>query len=253
MNKIFKNEFHKIVKDVYPSYYVKNKIDAEIQNHGKKGDFQMKKRRIVLVACLALFLSVGVYGGGKITSSKISSLSNYTYTTFSDVEKAEKKTGIDANIPKDLGNYTFDGITVANVSDFDDSGNEMNKRKNIIVTYKNSSNEIIDLYVDKIFDNQTPLSEQKFQETRTSNGVNFYYTKLETLFLGDGSQLTKEEQRRMEEDPFYNVAYGSPDQEREVSISKHLSFETNGVSYSILANENVQKEELFEMGAHFFQ
>ena len=243
-DKYIKNELNKSVEDSSPSDYLKNKIDLEINSQGEKGEFKMKKR-FVLVAAAALVLSVGVFAAGKITGTLASSTSFYNYTNYADMAKAEKKAGFDAYAPESLGDYKFDGIRMVDMADMDDTGAKLNKRKAIDVNYKNDAGDRVSLSIDKYPDSSTPLAERAYQEMRDLKGVQVYYWRLESVFLPDEKDATKEELERSEKDPFFNLAIGSA--KREEDVSKHLSFDYKGIQYSLMAGDDMDINEFYKM------
>ena len=243
-DKYIKNELHKSVEDSSPSDYLKNKIDLEINSQGEKGEFKMKKR-FVLVAAAALVLSVGVFAAGKITGTLASSTSFYNYTKYTDMAKAEKKAGFEAYAPENLGEYKFDGIRMVDMADMDDTGAKLNKRKAIDVDYKNDTDDKVMLSIDKNPDSSTPLAEQAHQEMREINGVQVYYSRLESVFLPDEKDATEEELERSKNDPFFNLAIGSA--KREEDVSKHLSFDYKGIQYSLMAGDDMDINEFYRM------
>lgn len=253
--KKIKDELKQSVENTFPSEYLKNKIDLEISNIEKpKGEFKMKKRKLAIIAVAAALLSVGVFAVGRITGSIASSTSHYNYTTYEDVEKAEEKVGFDAIIPEELkGGYEFDGIYMVDVADLDDEHNEFNKRKTIDVTYKNENNDKISLTADKVPETSFKIEEEEHQEIRTIDDTKYYYTQLESLFLANEDEMTPEEKERNENDPFFNVGIGGEGTERETSISNHLSFEYDGIVYMLMADENMDKELLFEIGQEILE
>ena len=243
-DKYIKNELNKSVEDSSPSDYLKNKIDLEINSQVEKGEFKMKKR-FVLVAAAALVLSVGVFAAGKITGTLASSTSFYNYTKYTDMAKAEKKAGFDAYAPESLGDYKFDGIRMVDMADVDDTGAKLNKRKAIDVNYKNDAGDRVSLSIDKYPDSSTPLAEQSYQEMRDFKGVQVYYWRLESVFLPDEKDATKEELERSEKDPFFNLAIGSA--KREEDASKHLIFDYKGVQYELMAGDDMDVNEFYKM------
>lgn len=243
-DKYIKNELNKSVESSSPSDYLKNKIDLEINSQGEKGEFKMKKR-FVLVAAAALVLSVGVFAAGKITGTLASSTSFYNYTNYADMAKAEKKAGFDAYAPESLGDYKFDGIRMVDMADMDDTGAKLNKRKAIDVNYKNDAGDRVSLSIDKYPDSSTPLAERAYQEMRDLKGVQVYYWRLESVFLPDEKDATKEELERSEKDPFFNLAIGTD--KREESASKHLIFDYKGIQYELMAGDNMDVNEFYRM------
>lgn len=243
-DEYIKDKLEKSVENSAPSDYLKNKIDLEINSQGEKGEFKMKKR-FVLVAAAALVLSVGVFAAGKITGTLASSTSFYNYTNYADMAKAEKKAGFDAYIPESLGEYKFDGITMVDLADLDDTGEKLNKRKAIDVNYKNEAGEKVLLAIDKYPDSSTPLAERAYQEMRDLKGVQVYYWRLESVFLPDEKEATEDELERSEKDPFFNLAIGSD--KREEDASKHLIFDYKGVQYELMAGDDMDVNEFYKM------
>lgn len=243
-DKYIKNELNKSVEDSSPSDYLKNKIDLEINSQGEKGEFKMKKR-FVLVAAAALVLSVGVFAAGKITGTLASSTSFFNYTKYTDMAKAEKKAGFDAYAPENLGEYKFDGIRMVDLADIDDTGAQLNKRKAIDVNYKNDDGDRVSLSIDKYPDSSTPLAEQSYQEMREIKGVQVYYWRLESVFLPGEKYATEEELERSKKDPFFNLAIGSD--KREEEVSKHLIFDYKGIQYELMAGDNLDVNEFYNM------
>lgn len=243
-DEFIKKELNKSVENSAPSAYLKNKIDLEIKSREGKGEFKMKKK-FVLVAAAALVLSVGVFAAGKITGSISSSTSYYNYTNYTDMAKAEKKAGFDVEAPESLGEYKFDGITMDNIADIDDTGAKLNKRKAIDVDYKNADGDIVMLSIDKRPDNIKTVDEQFYHEMREINGEKVYYWRLESVFLPDEKDATKEELERSKNDPFFNLGIGSA--KREESVSKHLIFNYKGIQYSLMAGDNMDVNEFYRM------
>lgn len=243
-DKYIKNELNKSVEDSSPSDYLKNKIDLEINSQGEKGEFKMKKR-FVLVAAAAFILSVGVFAAGKITGTISSSSSQYNYTKYTDMAKAEKKAGFEAYAPESLGEYKFDGTKMVNMADIDDTGTKLNKRKAIRVTYKNEADDKVILSIDKYPETSVATSEQAYHEMREINGVQVYYSRLESVFLPDEKDATKEELERSKKDPFFNLAVGSDN--REEDASKHLIFDYKGVQYELMAGDDMDVNEFYKM------
>lgn len=243
-DEYIKDKLEKSVENSAPSAYLKNKIDLEIKSREGKGEFKMKKR-FVLVAAFALVLSLGVYAAGKITGTISSSTSYYNYTNYTDMAKAEKKAGFDVEAPESLGEYKFDGITIDNISDIDDTGTKLNKRKGIDVDYKNADGDIVMLSIDKRPDNSKTVDEQFYHEMRDVNGVKVYYSRLESVVLPDEKDATEEELERSKNDPFFNLAIGSD--KREESASKHLIFDYKGVEYALMAGDDMDVNEFYRM------
>lgn len=253
-----KDQIHSSVKTKYPSDDTKSHIDSKIEKiQMEQGGFEMKtfsKMRLatVLAICIA-FLGVGTYAIGTITGTISSSPSHYNYTKYEDVKKAQKKAGFEGVIPERLAHgFTFDGVRLGDTADIDDEGNKLHARKTIEVTYKNDQGQSVELNLDKASTDQT-LLEESYQEKMEINGHKFYFTQLESLFVADESQLLPQDKARMEQDPFFNVAYGGEGKERSTMVSQHLQFEDQGIQYRLFTPDSISSDTLFDIGAEFFQ
>ncbi|MEQ2400770.1 hypothetical protein [Peptoniphilus hominis (ex Hitch et al. 2025)] len=254
-DEYIKDKLEKSVENSAPSSYLKNKIDLEIKSKEEKGEFKMKKK-FIFVAALALVLSVGVFAAGKITGSISSSSHKYDYTEYTDLAKAEKKAGLEAYAPENLGDYKFDGITIINTADVDETGAKLNKRKTIDVNYKKQRGEDSDhitLAIDRIVEGHDPISSAPYKEMRTINGVDFYYSVYDNLFVGSKEDLSPADKERFEKDPFFNVGIGGKGSDRTEAVSTYLIFEYKGNQY-LLHNMNfrdkkaIDPDEYFQMG-----
>ena len=256
-DEFIKKELNKSVENSAPSAYLKNKIDLEIKSREGKGEFKMKKK-FIFVAALALVLSVGVFAAGKITGTISSSSNKYDYTVYTDLAKAEKKAGLEVYAPENLGDYKFDGITIIDTADVDESGAKLNKRKAMDVNYKKQIGEDaynITLYIDRIVEGHDPISSAPYKEMRTIKGVDFYYSVYDNLFVGSKEDLSPADKERFENDPFFNVGIGGgKGSDRSEAVSTYLIFEYNGLQY-FLYNMNfkdkkeIDPDEFFQMGA----
>ena len=256
-DKKIKNQIKMSMEDAFPSDYVKNKIDLKIQKLEKNpGGYRMKnlkKVKLVTAAtvCLA-FLGVGAYAAGSFKGSIGSVDKRQAYTEYTDLSKVKKEAGFEAKLPETLpSGFNFDSFLVGDTADLDDEGNQLNKRKNIMVTYKNEQDTTLTLFADKKA--YSTLADENHMETREIRGNTFYYTELENLCVSDESQVTAEEFERSEKDPFFNLVHVGEGMEREESISRHLSFEKDGITYQIMTDDSIDSETLFQMGQAFFQ
>lgn len=257
LNEFINKKLTESTETLFPSDYVKYKIDFEIQNQVEnRGELVMKNKfRLAIVMCLCLvFLGVGGYAIGKITGVLSSTTSFYTYKNYDDIEKAKKTSGLEnAFVPKSLySGYEFDGINIVDVADVDDSGNEQNMRKSLDITYKNKENEKIYLSIDKKVDSYD-ISKDLYKETKQFDGRNFYFSRIENLYVKPNAKLSAEEEKRQKEDPFFNVGYGyAGDGERETVVSTDIVFEDSEMVYSILSFDDVESDEMFKIGENFF-
>ena len=100
-----KKQINSSVDEVFPSDFVKNKIDLQIINlERERGGFMMKRMKKLklaptLVICI-LVGGVGAYAIGTITGTISSSTSYYNYTKYEDIKKLKRKQDLKQLSPK---------------------------------------------------------------------------------------------------------------------------------------------------------
>ncbi|NLM06586.1 MAG: hypothetical protein GX219_06680 [Tissierellia bacterium] len=247
------------VNNIFPSEFVKDKIDLEIKKHRNslRGGYKMKRTSKILAICAGIILlfGVGVYAVSSL-SSTIGTVDNSKLkTSYEDVVDLKKEADLnDAVIPQSLaGDYDFANINMGAVHDVDESGEEVNARNDLIVEYKTRSGKVVYLTIEKYFEGSLNLSNDEYTEVVKVDGRTFYYTKLENLLLGSEDQLTEEEDERRETDPFFNVAFTGKDGERDSEVSQHLTLVDGSIIYSFIADESLSQEEFFNIGKGLFE
>lgn len=248
-----RNEMSKVVADAFPSDLSRKRIDARIDNAfssvpRKAFSRKMPRIAVIVAACIAV-TSTAVLATGTITGKMMtSSTSSYTYTSYKDLSKAEKTLGRSVAVPESLGeDYKFAGITMLKVSDTDENGNAINKRPGMEITYKDASENELTLTIEKRSrtDSSAPTH---YQATENTENTDLYFVQTENLYVADPSQLTDEEKARSSSDPYFNIAYGDPDQEKETYISSSVVFEKDNLLYTLDGiNTDLSAKEMFKL------
>ena len=239
-------ELNKAVDDVRPSQFCKQQIMSEFamkrMNKKHRGVYGMKKvyKIIVAVAACAVFGVLGAYGAGVISGSIATSNSDYDYTKYSDLEKAEKKIAYEVKAPKRFSNgFEFDGMTLVSIADTDDENNKYNSRKGLDIQYENKDGESVLLSTDP-----KAMKFERYQEKRDVNNISLYFSRIENLFVPADYKPTDAEQKKIDTDPFFNISYGSD--KKEITFFNNLQFELDGINY-LLISENLASDEMFAM------
>lgn len=247
-----RQEMQASVHHLAPSAYCKETIENRLQETRKeKGRWMMKNKRVPKIAAAvfvcALLISGGLYAAGNIVSILSVSSADYDYTDYQDIDKAKEKAGVDAVIPETLGEgYTFEGVRLIEVSDVDEDNNKLNKRFELNATYVKDKSDRIELFAET--SGMSAEDTKHYQEKKDIAGTTVYYAVIDNLFLPPNEKPTVEEQARADNDPFFNIAYGS--NTREESQSSQIIFAKAGIKYCVFVEENaLSAEEMFDLAA----
>lgn len=252
-----KNALNNEVKDLHIDTSIKNKIDATLLNKNQNitnlEEFKMKKfnmKKIVLigVACFALSATALIAGGQIVGYSSSSSHLN-DVKDFSKLEKLEKKLGFDVNVAENLAyGYHFEAMQVIEVKGHDADNHVVEKYPSLKVTYINDAGDRLHLDIDQI-----DVGHERREPVKTLEcGDTTLYYNLDTYkIVPPDYELTEEDKANLER-PDYEISYGS--QEVEIDMMSFVSWEKDGVSYSLLGiNTPLTADQMLEMVSETLQ
>lgn len=256
--KYIKSELGAAAEDKVPSDMCRARIDRMISEEEKGSSRKNNMRRSKLLkaaaitaACLALS-GGGAYAAGKIiwTEEVVSSVPDYT--SYEDVVKAEKETGLDIDVPEQFENgYAFAGIHITDVSDTDDEGKEVNKRKGVIIDYTaGTPDEYVSVNIGT--DTQSTgeiIDEVPGIEVKDINGLKVYVSKYKMLMVPE--DYSDEQIKEFQDNNPEICGVGKGNGITEVSCEDVISawFERDGQTYTINPKEDQKwtSDDLFKM------
>jgi hypothetical protein len=192
--KYIKSELESAAEDRIPSDMCRARIDRMISEDekGSSRKNNMRKSKLfkaaaITAACLALS-GGGVYAAGKIIWTEEVTHSNPDYTSYEDVVKAEKETGLNIDVPERFENgYAFDSIHITDIRDSDEDGKVVNKRKGVTIKYT-AGNPDAEISVNIDTDNQSTsegVEEMPGTEVKDINGIKVYAMNYKLLMVPD--------------------------------------------------------------------
>lgn len=236
-NKI-KEALNRITSDYSPSDKVYNNIVNEL-----KGENYMKKNINIkkLAVCVAVATALLVTG---VVASQFAAYSWSSSSLNDKINHAPTKEEVAAEVdysPKyaqTIGDYTLVSAQPGVGGTSDENHNKLSEAREIDFDYEKDGKKIT-LFTGKI-DSTNPFAPSKAAVVAGEvNGTTLYYIKTVNKFLPPDMESeykpTEEEQRQMD-DGTLNIAYGST--KVEIDISEHLSWEENGIRYSLLTMDN---------------
>lgn len=251
MRRLFKEQ----TDHVEASTELKQRIDQKINE--QKGVMNMKKQNmkkwIAAAACICLLAPTMLYAGGKITTY-VSSTNAKDYiesTSWNDLSKLEKKTGLDVDLPKDFSNgYEFKKMETMSIDGKDDAGNTMSSTKELTVTYENAEENKVECNMNQVTSEEESGLTTPVQERKINGIVVRYYNDTYKFVPGDYKE-TAEDKAMQEKDNFY-LSYGSD--EVEIKHYSYVKWEKDGVSYLLGGFDNgLSGEELIQMAAEIIE
>ena len=253
MSRALKEEFRESMDELRFQTEDKDRLRRQLawsQNRvsGNEGRNMKKwtvKKIAAAVAVCVLMTGVTVFAAGKISTYFASSKSGYDYKTTAEIN-AEKDAKM-PEIPEKIGNgFLFDGGNKVLVKGIDDAGNTVGKWEDIHAIYKDDDKTITLSLSVHPGDNQ----DRSSTEVRNINGISVRYDNDEYLYLPDENvQLDQATQERLKKDNHFFVSYGS--EKEETNNQQSVSFEQNGVIYLVSTNDDMSKEDLFQIATDF--
>mgnify|MGYP007070299841 CR=1 FL=1 len=229
-------------------------LKAEMNGETPEEETKMIKwniKKTIAAAALIVAASGGaVYAAGHIvTTYGGASPLDYKYS-YAQADDMKKKAGITAaSIPEDLGNgYVYDVGAVLTTYGADENGNKVDEWTEIDVHYVNADGDVINLMIED--EANFNVDTVNAQENRTYAGTDVYASVDTYLFLPpnyeEAGLLSDEILERMENDPHFEVSYGS-DTEQTTEFT-NVSFVKDGVGYLLYAHDAaLSTDDFFDM------
>ena len=212
-----------------------------------KAGFRIKSAGLVAAAC-TLFVGVTAFAAsGIITRMESHDRFGSEVTVYEDFGKIESATNYDIlTVNKFENGFTFKDAEVVESEAYGESGNKVEDSVGAVLTFEKDGMADINIHVDAI--NAEWDVEDTSIETRTIDGIEAKYSVDEYLFLPASQEgsVSQELLDRQESDDHFFISYGSSDE--ETKYYNHLSFDKDGVHYSLSAfDTTLTVDELFEM------
>lgn len=210
------------VRDVQPSEKMLANIRKEAEQRRKERKtmkFGMKK--IIAAAAAICALSVTCYAAAQLGG--VEAHSRNDITKFADLEKAEKKLGMDAKYVESFQNgFSFVRGGAGESQGLDEEGNPMGKTYPMLsIAYQNADGKSVVL-----------SAENGSAYADSGQEVAEGYTEQTYLFVPSDYTLTAEEQAKKDSGEWV-VSYGSA--EAELQQMENYSWQADGVYYSLTA------------------
>lgn len=204
----------------------------------------LKISKIAAVAAAAvMLLSLSVWSANVLITSRGAQSSNIpTYNSVPTAETLQDDIGISPKILNNFSNgYTFDSGYIVENEDYSEDGRIFESYKSLNCHYKRNE-DMISLDIDK----STAGNQSNHSDTaETYKGSDIKYFAYTNKLVPGDYQLT-EQDKKDEKSGKYIFSYGSA--EIKISDVQILSFEYNGLNYSICAADSeLTKDELINM------
>ncbi|WP_373600230.1 hypothetical protein [Paraclostridium bifermentans] len=219
-----------------------NIVMVKDKNKNKKRFNIGFRKRVLVTLAVTMILGTGVFAAGNVFSIIGNSSNIPTYKSIPSISQVSKDFGFEPKIVKEFSNgYIFDKGYTVNKEGFDEEGNSLGKSKELDFTYRNSKNELSLYMTNKQFGEK----DENTEKVENYKGVDIYYNQYASKSVPADYEMT-EQDKKDEAEGKYVFSVGS--KEVEVTEVKFLSFEKDGVTYSLLAmNNDISKDELVKM------
>lgn len=213
----------------------------------EKGGITMQnrkwKRAILIAAALTIMVAGASLASGTIVQLFSGSHAGYDFKKYEDYDKAIAKAGVGTVTPETLaGEFKFAGVTIADESGRDETGQTLREWKSLQTDYKNEDKQYVTVVqmdeINAFNDNAAP------QRTAEIAGTTVAYTQTDTMFVPPNYEVSEADLERAETDPYFTISYGTD--EVEYSQWRSLTFVKDNVFYHLLTSD-ADEETLFTM------
>lgn len=206
-----------------------------------KGKKNFRKIFIIAAAAAVLICGSAIAANSIITGTIGGSSIIPTYEQIPDTDTVFRDFGFDMNIPDSFENgYEFIFANKGDVADINDSGEKINQRNQLDCQYEKDGEKITLSAYNAAFAGDAegvPAEEYK--------GIELMFSSHAYKFVPGDYELT-EQDKEDEASGKYIFSYGSDD--IEITQFSYLSWEQNGVAYSLYAHDtDLTQEEMCRM------
>ena len=201
------------------------------------------RKSAVAVAICCLLIGTGVFAAGRIASVVSHGSSEPAVTKYEKIDELEAEAGFTMRTEEEFSNgFVFTGGGIVDTEGQDEQGNGLSSWKMISLTYRNAEDKELTIDAEQEASFVQDLSADA-AEARTIQGTEVYYNYTEMYLVPPAYEPTAEEEERNQNDPHYNIAYGSDAPETRYISS--LAFAKDGVRYYITTFDEVSADELY--------
>lgn len=245
-----RNILHRMSDDLPDDKELLSKIQFAVECGKEKEDTMNKRcvfRRIAIAASLALLVMAGgVYAGGNITQWISRSDNTKSHKGIMPKEQMRRELG---KIPKYVeifsNGFMIEESMVGEVSALDESNVVVGSARELYLSYRRGEGVLsLNILADPDAIGAQGRGEEAYDESMSYKDIELGYSRFAFKFVPPDYQASEEEEKLAEEGRL-NLAYGSS--EIRTGFDSFLSWEEEGICYQLLTEEDISKEELFDM------
>lgn len=231
-----------------PPMDLKQRIDARLAWQENKEVITMKKfstKKIAAAAALACALTGTVcMAAGRISYYVSSSTPLTEITEYADLSKIESKADIITGAPKAFDNgFLFAGANTVDTNGMDDDGNVSESFTEVSIRYEKDTQDMNYMVKQGI----TNYAEEELDKKQVleADGITYYYTRDNYLFLPADGEPTAEELEAEKAGKLF-ISYGSS--EREEQVYNGISWNADGKYHNLFGMDvDMDADELLAM------
>lgn len=244
MDTLLKQSLAPVKPDEQVNQMLKANMEARAAS-GKAGTVMKfrKKKAFVLsaVICAAIATAAMAYSG--VVSYITGYSTNGEFTSFSELEQAEDKAGLNIRAAEQFENgYAFDQMDIVHQTQHDEAGNALAQYDGIHIVYQKDGEP--DIYLDTDPANAVTEDERAAVETKIVSGIELRYYNDTYKFVPEGYEQTAEDEENLKRDDYF-ISEGSD--AVEITTVSTVVWTQDGISYSLQCSGGCPSETLFDM------
>lgn len=231
--------------DPYAPQRIRTNVYAKIKEaeHMKHNNW---KKTAIVTAAICVLGSMTVLGLGKTVTIEGGSSPADAIKSFISAEAKQENLDEQVKMIEEFSNgYVFKEAVPVNETARDKDGNITGKETSLHVVYTKEGENDIHVFSGRL---SSGLPENPDAVRTLEDGTELLYTSLVNKLVAESYVITDEE-KALQEAGKLNIAYdGRTGTEVEISISSHVTWLQDGITYGLLLSGNeLSAEELMDM------
>ena len=249
LEKKIKDALDHKAEEVGADSFAAQRIRAKVYQRFEEAEHMKKrnwKKTLLVSAAICVFGAMTALGLGRAVTFEAGSSPAYAIKSY--VAAEEKQESLDTKVKmveKFSNGYAFKEAVPMDETARDEAGNVTGKETTLHVVYAKDGANDLHVFSGRL---SSGLPKNPDAVRELEDGTELIYTTLVNKLVAENYVITDEE-KELQEAGKLNIAYdGRTGTEVETSVSSHVTWEQDGITYSMLVNGSlVEAEEMLDM------
>lgn len=236
LNEYMQEGMQELAQEIQPNARMRARIMNEVQT-SRVRTRPHRMRFVIAAAAAVCVMAGGAWAAGSIVGLRSGMTMEGDTQSFADQQKLEQKAGFQVRLPEQMGDASFQNMSVTPVDAIDANGKTVLTYQEFYVAYLDGDTRpFLSVIEQENKGDDSQLSDKTLVDTQEINGITVTYREIPTIFLPpDHSIQPTEQELEAQQRGECFISYGS---DRRIDGVYHTaSWQQDGLSYSIGCND----------------